>query len=40
MSYTPLPTRTASDLNSAADVNQLQTNIQAVIKEIYYENKT
>jgi hypothetical protein len=30
MSYTQLPTRTSTDTNSAADVNQLQANIEAL----------
>jgi hypothetical protein len=33
MAYDPLPTRTSADLNAAADVNQLQANIQAVIDD-------
>jgi len=32
MSYTALPTRTTADANSAADVNQLQTNLVYVAK--------
>jgi len=38
MSYTKLPTRTSADTNSAADINQLQTNLTSVLPQGLYNN--
>jgi len=40
MAYSALPTRTNSDANSAADVNQLQTNISHIAPKTYNHGTT